>query len=479
MKENQKITIHSIVVVLILLFVIVGGGLLIMHDPIWTLDDSTIIQSTVGSGKMMHVYDPPGYDLDAKSGRFFPLAYMHTNLVLLFTEGYISAKPLFLLNLVLWVGFVVLLFFLCYSVIKDRLKTNALAEWISLIVVLVICQRVLYNFTVLWTTSCMGNILIVLICFLFYKYCFEEKRKKVLFGVCTILTLCYVTFCGETSVIIPFAIGMGMVFAKKKKDIVAIACFMIVLLFFVLYGVLILPNVESFYDSSHGGGDSIFSNAIKMILLQKLLIAMFIIVVWRFFRIVIKGDSFDSFSDTLLLAGVGFTFGSFVLKLNWGIYYLNPILFALPAMLKLLDFSTVRKGLVSGALVLGIFSYYVVKYPKLCKSIYEEKTALFQSMTYFNKALLEKEKIYWYAEELEAGVMDNIWLKCHVRRSLKHLKQKEDFEMKSIQELESKSVLLTPKETNVKEIEKSFPNLEFVIQDEFLDLSKLSLYLVE
>ena len=74
MKEKRRIVIHSIVVCLIVLFVIIGGGLLIMHDPIWTLDDSTIIQNTVGSGRMMHVYDPPGYDLDAKSGRFFQLA---------------------------------------------------------------------------------------------------------------------------------------------------------------------------------------------------------------------------------------------------------------------------------------------------------------------------------------------------------------------------------------------------------------------
>ena len=128
---------------------------------------------------------------------------------------------------------------------------------------------------------------------------------------------------------------------------------------------------------------------------------------------------------------------------------------------------------------MGVFSYYVIKYPKLCKSIYEEKTTLFQSMTHFNNALLDKEKIYWYAEDLEEGVMDNIWLKCHVSRSLKHLKQKEDFEMKSIQELESGSVLLTPKKTDVKEIEKAYPNLEFVIQDESVNLSNLSLYFVE
>ena len=294
MSETQGTKIHSVLVGLVLLFVIIGGGVLILHDPVWTLDDATIIQSTVGSGKMMHVYDEPGYQ--PRAGRLFPLAYMHTNLVLLFTHGYISAKPLFMLNLVIWIGFVLLLFVLCYSVLKERLQTKALAVWISLLVVLVVCQRMLYNFTILWATSCMGNLLTVLFCFLFYKYCVEEGKNRILFGVCAILTLCYYSFCGETNVILPFAIGVGLVFAKKWKDLVTVASFMIVLLFFVLYGLLILPNVDAFYDSSHGGDDSIFSNAIKMILLQKLLIVVFIIVALRFFRVVIMGDSFVPFS---------------------------------------------------------------------------------------------------------------------------------------------------------------------------------------
>lgn len=92
-KVKQSGVLHFVLVGVVLLLVIIGGGTLILYDPIWTLDDATIIQSTVGSGRMMHVYDEPGFAVQL--GRFFPLAYMHTNLVLLFTEGYISAKPFF------------------------------------------------------------------------------------------------------------------------------------------------------------------------------------------------------------------------------------------------------------------------------------------------------------------------------------------------------------------------------------------------
>lgn len=288
-----------------------------------------------------------------------------------------------------------------------------------------------------------------------------------MFGLFTILTLCYFTFCGKTNVILPFAIGLGMVFAKKRMDIVAVSSFVIVLLFFVLYGLLVLPCVESFYDSSHGGGDSLFSNALRMILGQKLLIVMIIVLVWRFFMVVIKGDAFDSFSDTLLLAGAGFAFGSFVLKLNWGMYYLNPILFALPAMLKLLDFSTMKKGLVSMVLLLGVFSYYVVKYPKLCKSILDRKTTEYQTMSHFNKALKNENNIVWYEDETKP---DNKWKKCHVGRSLKHLKENEEFEMWSIDNIARDVVLLMPNNTDVAFLKETYANLDFVEKDEFAGL---------
>ena len=173
---NKTISIHTLLVWSVLLFVIVGGGLIILHDPIWTLDDATIIQSSVGSGKMMHVWDEPGFQ--PKAGRFFPLAYMHTNLVLLFTDGYISAKPLFVLNSVMWIGFVLLLYFLCYSVLKESFRNKMLVEWVSLLAVLVVCQRMFYNFTVLWTTISIDCLLSLLFCVVFFSTSNQKERKN-------------------------------------------------------------------------------------------------------------------------------------------------------------------------------------------------------------------------------------------------------------------------------------------------------------
>ena len=471
--SKKETSINSILIGMVLLLVVVGGGLMILHDPIWTLDDSTIIQSTVGSGRMMHVYDPPGYDLDAKSGRFFPLAYMHTNLVLLFTDGYISAKPLFILNLVMWIGFVLILFFLCYCVLNESLKSKVLATWISLLVLLVICQRTFYNFTVLWTTFSIDNLLSVLFCVCFFHYLKSVGNRRLIFGLGALLTMAYFSFCIEVNVVLPFAVGLGLLLAKKKNDYLTISSFIVFLLFLALYCTLIMPHAESYYDSSHGTDETILSNAIKMLLLQKLLILMFIILVYRVFRIVVKKDVMDPFYDILLLSGGGYTLGCFVLRLNWGLYYTIPIVFALPAMLKLLNFRTLRKGMVSGVVLLGISSYFVVKYPKLCRSIYDGKTKAYCDMTSFNQALEPEKTIVWYEDETSP---DCKYAKCHVSRSLKHLKENENFELSSMESGTKGVMVLMPQNTDITELEGRNANLVFVLKDKF---EGLVLYRIE
>lgn len=460
--SKKEISIHSILIGMALLLVIVGGGVIILHDSIFTLDDATIIQSSVGSGRMMHVWNEPGFQ--PKAGRFFPLAYMHTNLVLLFTDGYISAKPLFILNFIMWIGFVLMLFFLCYCVLNESLKSKVLAACISLLVLLVICQRTFYNFTVLWTTFSIDNLLSVLFCVCFFHYLKSVGNRRLIFGLGALLTMAYFSFCIEVNVVLPFAVGLGLLLAKKKNDFLTISSFIVFLLFLALYCTLIMPHAESYYDSSHGTDETILSNAIKMLLLQKLLIVMLIVLAIRFFKIVVKKDDFDPFSDTLLLSSAGYTCGCFALRLNWGLYYTIPIVLALPAMLKLLDFNTVRKAFVSWVLLAGISLYYIVKYPKLCNSIYEGKIDSFQSMSHFDETLKKENAIVWYEDETNP---DNKWKKCHVGRSLKHLKENDGFELMSIEDIAKGKVVLMPNNTDISELKNKYANLCLVEKDKF------------
>lgn len=461
-SSNKEITIHSILVWVVLLSIIVGGGILIMHDPSWTLDDATIIQSSVGSGRMMHVWDEPGFQ--PKAGRFFPLAYMHTNLVLLFTDGYISAKPLFILNLVMWIGFALLLFYLCYNVLRGNLQTKALAEWISLLVVLVVFHRTFYNFAVLWTTFPIDNLLSVMFCICFFQYLNSEGKKKRLYGMGALLTLAYFSFCIEVNLVLPFVVGLSLLLSSKKKDFLTISSLLVVLFYFIFYFILIMPYTESYYDSSHGDDGTMLSNAIKMVLWQKLLIVMFVVLVYRFYRIVLKKDAFDPFSDSLLLSSAGYTLGCFALRLNWGLYYTIPIVFALPAMLKLLDFGSVRNGVVSSLVVLVVFSFYIIKYPRLCKGVCNEKTKASIDMAHFNAVLKHEDAIVWYEDEMNHKYK---WKKCHVARSLKHLKEDEGFELLSHEHVTKGVALLTPDVTNTSELKDKYFNLNFVEKDRF------------
>ncbi len=282
--------IHSILVGIVLLCIIVGGGVIFLHNPIWTLDDATIIQSTVGSGRMMHVWDEPGFQ--PKAGRFFPLAYMHTNLLLLFTNGYVDATPFYVLNAVLWVAFVLLCYYLCYNLLKNITKTETETKWIAVLVLLVIAQRTIDCFACLWTTICIDLFLTLLCCVLFIKYENAVGEKRILFGLFFIVSLIYFAYCIEVNIVVPIVVGIGLMLVHRKCEFVSLASLSIALVFFLLYWFLIARHTVAYYDSSHGSSDSVWTNAMKMLMLQKMLILMVIVFLYRLYLVLVKRQSF-------------------------------------------------------------------------------------------------------------------------------------------------------------------------------------------
>ncbi len=475
-SSTQKDLIHTILVGLVLLFIMVGGSYLIVHNASWSMDDACMIQTKAGRGVPARLSDFPGFN--PIEGRLFPMAYIHTNLALLFTGGgYCSAKPFYVLNAVLWVLLVSQLFLLVYLLLKDKANLNRnMAKWTSLLVLLVFCQRFFEGFTCLWTTICIDEVLTVSFCLLFLLYVRKTKRRG-LFGVLSLVFLLYLSFCLELNAVIPLMIGVGLIWSRRKLDFVSVSCMAVFLLFVVLYVVLILPHTTGFYDSSHGSSDTILSNLIKELLLHKLLIVMFMVFVYRLFSVFIKKQKYDEFSDTLLLSAVAYTLGGFVLRLH-GVYYMIPLLLSVPAMLYLLRWDSLKNKVLSYSVVLLIVGYHVVKYPKLCKAIYERKAGVCQEMSLFADKLKDENDIVWYAEELEEGNMENSWLRGHVVPNLRHVKRDNTFNMKTEDEIRGGMVLLSPKTTNIAPVEDQFPELGFFMEAEFRKLG-LVMYRIE
>lgn len=473
-KLKSKDLTHTILVGLVLLFIMAGGSYLIVHNASWSMDDACMIQSKVGSGIPTHLNSYPGFQ--PKEGRLFPMAYMHTNLILLFSRGdYCTAKPFYVLNAVFWILFVLQLYALVYLIFKEKVKVDENhAKWMSLLVLLIFCQRVIEVFSFLWSTICVDLLLIVTCCLLFYLYSRGGKRKKV-YGILSLVVLLYYTFCLELCIIFPFCIGIGLIWNRRKLDYMSASCLSFFLLFVVLYVSLILPNTEKFYDGSHGSSETILSNLIKELFFQKLLIVVFIVFVYRVFAVFVKKKKYDEFSDTLLLAGVASALGCFVLRLH-GLYYYVCLLLSMPAMLCALNFGNAKSKVLSYSVFLLIVGYYVVKFPKMCKSISETKALVCMGMAKFDEELKGEDDIVWYDDKLEDGNMDNILLYLHLVPNLKHLKRDPSFAVKPLNELKGGMVLLSPETTDITPIIKQFPRLKFVEKGRF---AALTMYRVE
>ena len=467
-KLKLKHLIHNALVGLVLLLLMIGGCYLIVHNSSWSMDDACMIQARVGSGVPAHVNDFPGFN--PKEGRLFPMAYIHTNLILLFSGGeYCSAKPFYVLNAVLWVLFIIQLYLLAYLMLIEKSNLgNIMAKWMSLLVVLVCCQRVFADFTCLWTTISLDEVLTVSFCLMLYLHFTKTKGKRV-FGVMSIVLLLYLSFCLELNAAISLMIGIGLIYKRRELNALSASCLSVFLLFVILYVSFILFRTEGYYDSSHGASETVLSNAIKELLLHKLLIVMFLIFIYRLFSVFVRKREYNEFSDTLLLAGVAYTIGGFILRLH-GVYYSIPILLSIPAMLYSLKFDNLKNKVLCFSAVLLIGCYYLVKYPKLCKAIYERKAMVCQNMNVFADRLKDEKDIVWYAEELDNGNMDNLWLKRHVVSNLKHLKRDNFFALKTESELIEGVVLLTPNSTDITPLKEKYPGFCFSREGAFAGL---------
>ena len=426
------------IAILVLMGMIIGGGLLITHNASWSLDDATIIQSTVGSGEMMDVYDEPGFQ--PRAGRLFPLAYMHTNIALLFEHGYCEALPFFRINAVLWVIFIVLIFAVSYMVSAYASDKEYIRILLAIVSVLIVGQRCLYEYANIWLTSSAGEALVICITLFFICFC---RTRKWLYGVVLLGLMIYYVFCGELNSIIPLMMGVLMLIFSKEKWL-GWGSLCVVALYICTYSIAILPNISDVYDSSHGTSMSMIQNAINILQLQKLLMVAFGLLIWRMYKVFIMKDEYRLDTDTLLAAGCAYAVGCFIMRLNWGLYYDVVIIYTMPSMIRELNFFSKRATIISSIIIMLFGFYFVIKYPQLIKAIYHNKEANAVDMQKIDTHIKNASNIAWYVDEAEAANTDNFYLRCHVIRDIRHVKQDKEFEFKDYTDVREDDILICP-----------------------------------
>ena len=129
------------------------------------------------------------------------------------------------------------------------------------------------------------------------------------------------------------------------------------MLFLLLYAILVLPRVETFY--AHHLEVSPIVNAAKMFFAQKI---MWIVLVFLIIRLVsfVKRRAEYNIYDSLLLASCAYCCGSAFLGLNYTLYYTPAVIVAIPAILYF------SKEYLSDKLVLGLFIILALFY---CRKI--------------------------------------------------------------------------------------------------------------
>ena len=91
--------------------------------------------------------------------------------------------------------------------------------------------------------------------------------------------------------------------------------------------------------------------------------------------------------------------------------------------------------------------YFIVKYPKLVKAIYHNKEANAVDMQKIDTHIKNASNIAWYVDEAETANTDNFYLRCHVIRDIRHVKQDKEFEFKDYTDVRESDILLCPPPT--------------------------------
>lgn len=363
----------------------------IMYNAGWITDDDAIVVSHTGWG---HFFNPKDTTMPS-AGRFYPLAYVIYNILPLCNVCSVNAH--FALHTVVFVLFCVVSLWACYKAVKTERFTWQ--DGILALSAAVICiARAYCNFLDAFSTIWVDYTLVIIwaLC-CYYVHTFQSKSALII----GLLSVTYLTYCLETNFVFPLSYGIiGLLCTWKKSSklektylwsLVAVG-----VLFLTLYFFLCFLHIENAYDGSHGQEITIFGNAIKMFIAQKVLWLVLIIVCWRAYCILVKKDEFE-FWDTILLTGCAYCCGCAVMKLNWVLYYSLASIFMVPAVVHYLQRYIGSKWAWLIMLALALFMFR--KIPGYIKDNQTGRQDTSETIAILESQYESGNNLYWYAPE--------------------------------------------------------------------------------
>lgn len=362
-----------------------------IHNAHWLIGDEAIVMDHTGKGRP---FLPTGFEDVAKNyGRLYPFAYNLYDILLLFHSGYISPTHHYILHSVALV-----IFSLSFVAISFLILKKCQDVWkyaITLCVVIICVSRVYPEFVTCYTG--VWIVFMFLPLFLFFTCKFEQTETWA-FGIAALVVVNYINYCYETVFVVPLSLGAcSLLFnykkLSKKKRLFDWLLVGSGLLFLVLYAIIVLPQATNFYK--HESSDSLFMNALKIFIAQKIYWIAILVLAIRIFEI-IKQKSAYCFYDSLLLASFAYFCGAAVLKLNFTYYYNVGSLTALVAVLYFVK-DWLRPYWVF-VLALGLAVFYGRKLPSRIRENQKARIGTYQGVSYLCDCF-GQEKILWYAPQ--------------------------------------------------------------------------------
>lgn len=391
MNQSKQFKIATVLIGTLLLVVVGVLSFFIVHNAQWLIGDDAIIINRTGWDIPFTIWDT----IKPEIGRFFPLAYMHENVVLLLSGDMHNASQHYIINLFLFVILSIAIVKTIWHVIKPQ---NTVDLFILFFSVLLCATRVysiylnvfstLYNYYTLTSIFLLGIVL-------YYE------KKKVVYAFLAILISIYMVFCLECVFLIPLTLGITtLLFAhkhlSKNQIIFNIGLISIAIIFLIIYffGIYWGADSNSFYDPSHGTNVTFFENAVAILKGQKFL--LFAVLVWiaRQIILICKKDQYHVLYDSLLWTSGAILLGGLILKLDWQMYYFSAILYVLPSVIY---FGSKYLGKVSTLIIVIMFAgLHASKIPNYIKNNQSNRINTVQVIEYLSKQIDNGKEVVWY-----------------------------------------------------------------------------------
>lgn len=444
--KREKTFKTSVILLGVVLAAIVGVlAFFIVYNAQWLIGDDAILINRTGWGIPFSIWDTIKIEL----GRFYPLAYMHENIALLFPGEMHSALHHYVINLSLFIMFVIMLIMLLWNTLKPK----SAIDMLLLVAGVMICLSRFYScyINVFAMTYLYITVLsIALVCLVLYY-----QNNKPILAYISLLCFLYSVFCGEVTFIVPLSFGcIALLFGykqlTKQQKIFNYGLISIALIFLIIYffGIYLQKEGDASYDPSHGTGVTFFENAWTIIKGQKFLFVAAAIWLYRQILLISKKDTYNIVYDSLLWTAGAMLVANMILRLNWHLYYYPAILVALPAVVY---FTKKHFGNKIALVIVVLFAVlHSYKLPKTIKANQKYRTQNIEFVETITHHFNQGKKIVWYETDANGSEVFDVtlreWRRDALRTYVRFELKNRDWDYNQYDGLDC--VLLYPKEND-------------------------------